>query len=361
MSRAVTVDRGWLLLADISGYSAYLANVELEHSADIVADLLGVIADQVTPLFHVAKFEGDALFADTVGEVEADAMFATLEAAYSAFCSRSRTIEIASSCPCRACKGVRGLDLKLILHCGQFARHEVAGSQELIGSEVVLAHRLLKNSVTAETGLRGYAFFTDAAATQLGLDPAAIGMITHDEHYPDLGAVSGHILDLAAWWSENQERHPVFVTPEQATETYAMETSLSPATIWEYTTVASKLSLWLNTDRAEPVNPHGIVGVGSTVHCVKGKVVWENEILDWKPFHYYSARAVDRLFGERIFTQEITPIGDNRWRVEMRFRPVGGTRHRVLLATFGFIQRRELRAAGERFRVLVEKLESASA
>jgi hypothetical protein len=194
---------------------------------------------------------------------------------------------------------------------------------------------------------------------ELGLDPEWIGMVRHEEHYPDVGAVSGRVLDLRARWIENEERNPVFVTPEQASETYAVETSLSPATIWEYTTVAPKLSQWLHTDRAESVNPKGVIGVGSTVHCVKGKMVWENEMLDWKPFRYYSCRAVDRVFGERILTQEILPVGENRWRVEMRIRPIGRFRQRLLLAIFGFVQRKELRAANERFRALLEKLESS--
>jgi hypothetical protein len=131
MSRIANVEQGCLVLADISGYSAYLAGVELEHSADIVADLLGVVGAQITGPFRIAKVEGDALFAYALEGVEADAVVATLEAAYAAFASRTRTIEVTSSCPCRACKGVGELDLKLILHWGEFARHEVTGSQEL--------------------------------------------------------------------------------------------------------------------------------------------------------------------------------------------------------------------------------------
>jgi hypothetical protein len=38
------VQRGCLLLADLSGYTRYLTGVELEHSHDVLADLLGVVA-----------------------------------------------------------------------------------------------------------------------------------------------------------------------------------------------------------------------------------------------------------------------------------------------------------------------------
>ena len=38
------IDRGYLLIADIGGYTSYLKGVELEHAHDVLADLIGVIA-----------------------------------------------------------------------------------------------------------------------------------------------------------------------------------------------------------------------------------------------------------------------------------------------------------------------------
>ena len=35
------VERTCLLIADISGYTSYLAGVELDHAQDILADLFG--------------------------------------------------------------------------------------------------------------------------------------------------------------------------------------------------------------------------------------------------------------------------------------------------------------------------------
>jgi hypothetical protein len=49
-------------LADIGFYTAYLAGVELEHSHDVLADLLGMVADNLCPPLRLAKLEGDAVF-----------------------------------------------------------------------------------------------------------------------------------------------------------------------------------------------------------------------------------------------------------------------------------------------------------
>ena len=51
-----------LLIADISGYTAYLAGVELDHSQDILADLIGTVVTALRPTFRLAKLEGDAAF-----------------------------------------------------------------------------------------------------------------------------------------------------------------------------------------------------------------------------------------------------------------------------------------------------------
>ena len=51
-----------LLIADISGYTGYLAGVELDHAQDILADLMDTIVDALRPPFHLSKLEGDAAF-----------------------------------------------------------------------------------------------------------------------------------------------------------------------------------------------------------------------------------------------------------------------------------------------------------
>jgi hypothetical protein len=60
------VEKGVLVIADIGGYTRYLGRVELEHSHDILANLIGVVADRLGRSLRIAKLEGDAIFC--VGE-----------------------------------------------------------------------------------------------------------------------------------------------------------------------------------------------------------------------------------------------------------------------------------------------------
>ena len=46
------VERSCLLIADISGYTSYLAGVELDHAQDILADLVGTVVTTMQPTFR---------------------------------------------------------------------------------------------------------------------------------------------------------------------------------------------------------------------------------------------------------------------------------------------------------------------
>src|SRR5580704_9095758 len=50
------------VIADISGYTSFLAGVELDHAQDIIADLMDTVVRCLRPPFKLAKFEGDAAF-----------------------------------------------------------------------------------------------------------------------------------------------------------------------------------------------------------------------------------------------------------------------------------------------------------
>ncbi len=50
---------GYLLLADISGYTSYVASTELSHSQEILSELLECIIERFKPLITVSKIESD--------------------------------------------------------------------------------------------------------------------------------------------------------------------------------------------------------------------------------------------------------------------------------------------------------------
>ncbi len=196
----------YLLLADVSGYTAFLNGVEQAHGVDfssgipagfeVLGAILGAVVESVQPAFDIAKLEGDAVFAVAPAEGldgQGEAVLDRLRAVYRAFSVARENGKSASDHICTACPVVGSLNLKMVLHRGQVVRQTVGSNPELLGPAVNVAHRLLKNSIQSRLGYRAYVFVTDAAAAGLGL--TGIG-VAHLEDYPDVGQVRGRVIEV---------------------------------------------------------------------------------------------------------------------------------------------------------------------
>src|SRR6187431_1804666 len=174
---ASTPQTGFLAIADLTGYTAYLAGSEIEHAPAIAGDLLETIVGRLEPRFRLAKFEGDAAFLFVEdGRSDGSLLLDAVEAAYVAFRRRLRSIDQATSCDCNSCQLAPRLDLKVFLHHGAFVRGRIAGRDELAGSDVILVHRLLKAATAADLRGNGSALFTEDAVEALDLHPGALGL-----------------------------------------------------------------------------------------------------------------------------------------------------------------------------------------
>lgn len=206
---------GPLVLADISGYTGFLQDVTEMHRDDafaggnipaaygLISTLLDGIIGRLAPPFTLSKLEGDAVFAfarssDPVPH--GDALLDCIRACYASFRVQVAGAESVWSCRCAACSRVDLLDLKFVIHAGSFAIAPMGGGLELIGPEVVMAHRLLKNGAAAQLGVSAYALFTDAAVA--ALDVPLDGTIPAEERYEHYAPIGVRLLPL-------RERMPI--------------------------------------------------------------------------------------------------------------------------------------------------------
>ena len=234
-----------LLIADISGYTSYLAGAELDHAQDILADLMTTVVGALRPGFRLAKLEGDAAFVYVLTErIDGSQLLDTVERTYFAFRRRLRDIAQATSCACNACVLMPRLDLKVIAHHGSIIRHKVAGREELVGSDVIVAHRFLKNHVVERLGMPAYAMFSDACMAAMGVDPVALGMTEYRDTYDDLGEVGAWVHDLGAAWAAELERRRKVVTEREPGFVFE---SIQPAPrdiVWSFLTDPSIRPRW---------------------------------------------------------------------------------------------------------------------
>ena len=96
------------MLADISGFTAFVAATELEHGPPIIAELLEQVIDRLSPTLEIQEVEGDAVFAlaSDRAVVPPSKLLDVFDAAFAAFRARRRELAADESCSCRACRSV---------------------------------------------------------------------------------------------------------------------------------------------------------------------------------------------------------------------------------------------------------------
>jgi hypothetical protein len=295
-----------MIIADISGYTEYLAGVELEHAHDILADLMNTVVKALRPGFKLSKLEGDAAFVYSITEtVDGSILMDTIEACYFGFRQRLHSIQQASTCECNACALIPNLNLKLVAHHGSVVVQKVAGRSELVGSDVIAVHRLLKNSISEPA----YAFISDACMDVTGLDPLALGLRRHIEEYEHVGEIGGWVVDLEQAWRIHRERKRVYVNEKQSAFSYSTFFAAPPQMVWEYMSSPIHRAEWgLGLDRVDQLDPTGRRRPGTLNHCIHGQDVIIQEFIDWRPPRYYTSKV--KLPGGLVLisTHEIEPV-----------------------------------------------------
>ncbi|MBI2333396.1 MAG: DUF2652 domain-containing protein [Chloroflexi bacterium] len=164
---------GYFLLADISGFSSYLTKVELEHAGGILQKLLESIARKIEPVFRVQDFDIDSVFAvvSKTGISRFENLHRLVEDTYVEFKGNLSEISNHITCNCAACRDVTSLDLKFMVHYGEYILSSVQGRPMLYGLDpTFVRNRRWKDAMSGSLGWRGYILFTEQCLTSLGMD-----------------------------------------------------------------------------------------------------------------------------------------------------------------------------------------------
>ena len=308
--------QGYLVISDITGYTSYVAQTELEHSQEVLTELLELLVRKMTPIATLSKLEGDAVFvyapADQIDRGEL--ILEMIEACYFAFRDRVTSIDRGTTCTCEACRAIPTLDLKFLVHFGEYIIQSISSINELVGSDVNLVHRMAKNRLNEETGWTAYAMFTDDCLNQMEVSNE--GMHPLVETYDHLGEVNTFSIDLRDRYAQMVENRKAYLTEEEADVTLEYELDIPVPVAWEWVTNVQKRTLasedakWTTFSRAS-----GRTGVGTTNHCAHGKdEISVETILDWQPFEYFTvdnqAKIEKKSAMDMINMHEFKSIGD---------------------------------------------------
>lgn len=287
---------GYFLIADITGYTQYLGASELEHAQKTLTALLNLLIHDTRPPLVISRLAGDAVISYGLSDnfLAGQTFAETIEDTYVDFRRAIERMVHNTTCPCNACRNIGSLDLKFFVHHGEFAVQKLDAHDELVGSDVILIHRLLKNHVTEATGVRAYTLFTDAALQKLGL--GTDGLVAHEESYENFGSVAVWIEDMHPVWESKRRLTGVTIAPDRELLRVSADIALPRERVWDYLVQPEHYMVLLAATHLE-VNGKsgGRVAVGSVFQCYHGDAVIPLTVLEWQPF-------------ERMLVEYISPV-----------------------------------------------------
>lgn len=316
--KSTDLKSGYFFLADISGFTAYLVGVELEHAGDILKELLENVAEQIKPLFSVHDYDTDSVFA-YASESRIDhfePLFGMIESTYTGFKNRLQAMSRRITCTCAACRNVASLDLKFMVHHGEYIITEAQGRHMVLGSAPnFVRNRQWKQALASTPDWHGYVLITNTTLNHL--DQTAEGF-QGQEFLSDEVRLYG--LNLEQRYEAVVKARRAIVSPEEADGMFSLELSVATPIVWEWLNHPAKRNQWypslLKWDAYS--RPGGLTGPGAVNHCDHGVGMVVETVLDWRPFEYFTVEM------------RVTP-GNLTVLETIRLEPIPNDRTRVLV------------------------------
>jgi uncharacterized protein YndB with AHSA1/START domain len=358
------IHNGYFVIADITGYTAFMTGSELDHAQDILKTLFDTLLENIKPPLSISNFQGDAILSYVPDQnvMQGQTLLEAIENLYCAYMMMLETMQRNTTCTCRACANMHTLDLKVFIHHGAYMLQDMRGKQELSGSDVIIVHRMTKNHVKDQTGVKAYALFTEAAIQAMKLDEFTSEMTPHGENYEHIGDVPMYVYDLHKVLMRERQNRRIAVPQESAFVAVSIELPLPPGVIWDYITEPEHFRCWCNADSLYTTGKQkGRMGVGGANHCAHGKENITQTIVDWKPFEYLTVDTTLPMGGLARYTIYLKPTAngtqvsfilspEHRWP-----NPVKTAVMRLIMKTQQKTFRQQIGAGVARLRQMVEQ------
>ena len=269
------LQEGALVLADISGYSAFVQQTEVDHSWSILHELLDTVVRSLQGRMDVSQVEGDAILFIT--RLSTPDVIKALEGTFVAFHRRLRDMQAVTTCPCNACARISVLKLKFVVHHGKFSRQRLGNVEQLHGADVIVPHRLLKNKVPSKE----YLLVTDAVLERLP-DETRGRFTPHSEEF-DVGAIHGGYQEIGYLWDLAQATERKRVLPEEAIVNSEVVVEASAESIYKRLLEPKVMERYLISDDVEAVAGARGEDLGAESHCHHGGSVVSMRVVNLEP------------------------------------------------------------------------------
>lgn len=360
-------ERGYLLCADITGYTAYLADTELEHAQSTLTSLLNLLLEETRPPLVVSRTAGDAVLSYAFDQSlrSGQTVVELIEDSYIAFRRAIDLMVLNTTCTCNACRRIDSLDLKFFVHHGEFAIQRLDGHDELVGSDVNLLHRLLKNTVVDQTGIAAYCLWTDKAIAALGLDELRATLLSHTENYEHLGDVQTWIQDLGPAWERRRDEPAVDLDDAKEIVRFEVDIARRPEVVWDHLSDVESRLVLMGAEGLEVGDlQDGRIGENSTYVCFHGEGKVTNQtIVEWRPFERVVTIDTPSALGGKVsayVVYQLAPIETGTRFTQTIVGATGPAIRRAITVLFLKSLRKSGQRDAENFRDHVEGRTTAS-
>ena len=309
------VKSGYFFVADITGYTKFLAETELEHAKGILEDLFDAILPTLTTPVKISGLRGDAVFCYAIDDdiTGQQFMLDIAEKIYGAFAEKKDRIRINTACSCTACAHMEDLDLKVFIHHGDFVVQKSGDTEELAGTAVNTLFRLTKNNVVETTGIEAYALITCDAVNRMGIGDFFPPESFHTETYEHIGDVEFIVHDLKKSWEQRRDAKRIYVADNDAqlVEEATISVPLAPEAAFVMTSRPDLRLHIVEADDIQTINKKGkVINNGTMYHCHHGNDVILFEILDWRPGEYMTGVYQLPMGMTLLETTDFVPYGE---------------------------------------------------
>ncbi len=317
-------NNGIIFIPDISGFTEFVTQTESRHSSHIIAELIEEIIKANILDLKISEIEGDAVLFYKFGDPpDFRSALEQVSKIFTAFHYYLKIIERDNVCRCGACLNASGLTLKFVLHFGEFQIIDVHDHVKLMGADVILAHRLLKNNIP----LNQYFLITDSySAIQQDLNPDDYNWVTlkdYTEEYEKFGSVEIKATDLSKLIAEVPVPPEDEKLPEAEGEyNFSIEINASIADVHAALIDSETKYEWVegvkNISQASPINrvnsSHTCIFEDLEIHFVTKANKKRNETINY-------LEEADAGFGFTVISDfKLSPINGGT-RLSVRFLP----------------------------------------
>jgi Protein of unknown function (DUF2652) len=187
-----------IFIPDISGFTKFVTDCKIDHSNHIISNLINIILNSNLLELKVSEIEGDAVLFYSKGTPPTkEEIIQQSKRMFINFHTNLKAMESNFFCKCGSCTTASDLTIKFIAHYGVCKEVPIHNSTKLIGSDVILAHRLLKNNVPESEYILLSEKYLKSQQSELIIEEDWVDIESNIENVEDFGEIRTKYIPLS--------------------------------------------------------------------------------------------------------------------------------------------------------------------